>query len=40
MKLKSIILLATIGFMLGVANSSLAATWRSQSGKTVIPNGT
>jgi hypothetical protein len=38
MRLKLITAVAAIGFILGVANSSSAATWRSQSGKTVIPN--
>lgn len=38
MRLKLITPLAAIGFILGVANPCSAATWRSQSGKTVIPN--
>jgi hypothetical protein len=38
MRLKLITAVAAIGFILGVANSSSAASWRSQSGKTVIPN--
>ena len=38
MRLKLITALTAVGFVLGIANPSSAATWRSQSGKTVIPN--